>query len=81
MKIVERVLKQKRLRDIVNLDELQFGFFPGKGRVNAIFLLNRVKKEFRKKKSLYMCFVDLEKAFDKVPRKVVELAMRKKYQR
>ena len=25
-----------------------------------------------------MCFVDQEKAFDKVPRKVLELAMRKK---
>ena len=27
---------------------------------------------------LYMCFVDLEKPFDGVPRKVVEWAMRKK---
>ena len=25
-----------------------------------------------------MCFLDLEKAFDRVPRKVFELAMRKK---
>ena len=26
----------------------------------------------------YMCFVDLEKAFERVPRKVLEWAMRKK---
>ena len=27
---------------------------------------------------LYMCFVDIEKAFDRVPRKVMEWAMKKK---
>ena len=27
---------------------------------------------------MYMCFVDLENAFDRVPRKVLEFAMRKK---
>ena len=31
-----------------------------------------------KRKKLYMCFVDLEKAFDIVPRKVLEWALRKK---
>ena len=30
------------------------------------------------KEKLYMCFVDLEKTFDRVQRKVVEWAMRKK---
>ena len=31
-----------------------------------------------KGKKLYMCFVDPEKAFDRVPRKVLEWALRKK---
>ncbi|XP_015776494.1 PREDICTED: uncharacterized protein LOC107354527 [Acropora digitifera] len=31
-----------------------------------------------KEKKLYMCFVDLEKAFDMVPRRVLEWAMRKR---
>ena len=41
--------------------------------------MRRMQEENRdKKKKLYMCFVDIEKAFDKVPRKVMEWAMRKK---
>ena len=31
-----------------------------------------------KNKNMYICFVDMEKAFDRVPRKVMEWAMRKK---
>ena len=31
-----------------------------------------------KDKRMYICFVDLEKTFDRVPRKVMEWAMRKK---
>ena len=38
-----------------------------------------MQEEYRdKKKKLYMCFVNIEKAFDRVPRKVIERAMRKK---
>ena len=33
MKIVERVL-EKRIRSMVNVDEMQFGFVPGKGTVD-----------------------------------------------
>ena len=42
--------------------------------------MKRMQEEHQKKdKKLYMCFVDMEKAFDRVPRKVVmEWAMRKK---
>ena len=58
---------------------MQFGFKPGKGTVDAIFILRKMQEEYQKKdKKLYMCFVDMEKAFDRVPRKVMEWAMRKK---
>ena len=38
MKVYEKTL-EKRLRDIVKVDEKQFGFLPGKSTVDAIFVL------------------------------------------
>ena len=67
----KRVL-EKRLQDIVNLDELQFGFIPGKGTVDAFFVLKKMEKYQEKEKSLYM------KACDRVSKKVMEWAMKKK---
>ena len=47
--------------------------------MDAIFIVRRMQEEYQKKdKKLYMCFVDVNKAFDRVPRKVMEWAMRKK---
>ena len=78
MKIVERVL-ENRIRELVMKDEMQFGFMPGKSKTHGLFILRRMQEEFRgREKKLYMCFVDLEKAFDRVPRKVMEWALRKK---
>ena len=78
MKIVERVL-ENRIRGLVTIDEMQLGFMPGKGTTHALFILRRMQEEFRgREKKLYMFFVDLEKAIDRVPRKVMEWALRKK---
>ena len=47
--------------------------------MNAIFHVRRKQEEYQEKDNeLYMCFVDTQKAFDRVPRKVMEWAMRKK---
>ena len=78
MKIVEWVL-ERQIQTLINLDKMQFGFMPGKGTVDAIFIVRRMQEEYQKKdKKLYMCFVDMEKTVDRVPRKVMEWAMRKK---
>ena len=78
MKFSERVL-ERRIRALVDFDEAQFGFMPGKGTTDALFLVRRLQKEHRAKdKRMYMCYVGLEKAFDRVPRRVMEWAMRKK---
>ena len=78
MKVVERVF-ERRLRNMVTVNEMQCGFMPGKGTVDALFMARMLQESYgKKKRRLYMCFVDLEKAFDRVPRKVIEWALRKK---
>ena len=77
MKIVERVL-ERRIRKLVNIDSIQFCFMPGRGTTDALFVVRRMQEECRdKKKKLYMCFTDIEKAFNRVSRMVMEWAMRK----
>ena len=49
MKIVEKVLE--KIRTLVNLDEMQFGFMPGKGTIDAIFILRRLQEEYQNKAS------------------------------
>ena len=73
MKIVEKVL-ERRLQCMVKVDMMQFGFTPGKGTADAVFILRIQEEYLEKEKKLYMCFIDLEKAFHRVPRKVLEWA-------
>ena len=62
---------------MVKVDEMQFGFMPGKGTIDAVFILRRLQEKYLdKEKKLYIYY--LEKAFDRVSRKVLEWAMRKK---
>ena len=44
-----------------------------------MFMLRRLQEEYDdKEKKVYVYFVVLDEAFDRVPRKVMELSMRKK---
>ena len=67
IKIVERVL-ERQIQTPINLNKMQLEFMP-EGTVDAIFIVRRLQKENQKDKKLYMCFVDVEKAFDRVPKK------------
>ena len=84
LKLTEHVLKvveciiEVIIRDIVNIDEMQFGFMPGCGTTDAIFILRQIQEKYINKNcNLYFAFIDLEKAFDRVPRKVLWWALRK----
>ena len=77
MKVVERIFEH-RIRQQVEIDDMQFGFMKGKGTIDAIFIVRQVQEKFRvqgKKLYEYFGFVDLEKAFDRVPREVIRWAM------
>ena len=42
---------------------------PGEGTTDAIFIMQQVQEKHQAKKKLCYAFVDLEKAFDKSPKR------------
>ena len=43
MKIVEKV-PEKRFCSIVTIDDIKFGFRPGKGTIDSVFILRRIQE-------------------------------------
>ena len=77
LKMVERILEVIN-RDVVYVDDMQFGFMPGRSTTDAIFILRQIQEKYiGKNRNLYFAFVDLVKACDRVPRKVLWWALRK----
>jgi len=66
MKLWERVI-ERRLQKNILISEKQFGFRRGKSTIEAIYLLRRFMGLYKDRKvDLYMVFIDLEKASDRV---------------
>ena len=70
-KLYERIL-EKRTRAIIEpqLGEWQHGFRRNRGTTDMIFSIRQLmEKAWEYNQKLYMIFIDLQKAFDSVPRK------------
>ena len=77
MKVWEKII-EARLRDRVEIRKQQYGFMPGKGTTDAMFALRMLMEKYREgQRELHCVFVDLVKAYDRVPRKELWYCMRK----
>ena len=72
-KVIEEEIKRQ-----VSIDSMPFEFMPGRGTIDAIFIARQLQERFlENKKKLFFAFVDLEKSFDRVPKKVVRWSLKK----
>jgi len=63
---------ERRLRKNISISETQFDFIPGKSTTEAIYLLRRLIGLYRDRKvNLHLVFIDLKKAYNRVPRDIV----------
>ena len=64
---------------MVEIRKEEYGFVAGKGTFDAIFILRQLQEKYLENdKELYLVFVDLEKAFDRVLRVLIANSLRRK---
>ena len=79
-KLTEQAMKilESLIRQVVSIDNSQFWLCPRKRHYRCNLCGPKLQEKYLAvKKRLYMAFVDLEKAFDCFPRKVIWWALRK----
>ena len=54
IKIVKRML-EKRIRCLVNINKMQFGFMPRRGTIDALLSLRRMQEEYQDKGKKLLC--------------------------
>ena len=76
MKLHEQVL-DSYIREMVNINEMQLGFVPGRGTTGAIVVVCQLQEKYIAANKLrYFAFADPQKAFNHVSRKVLWWALK-----
>ena len=78
MKVLERIV-DGRIRKVVEgkMGDEQFGFRSGRSTTDLMFAVRQiVEKKLEMKKDSYWAFLDMEKAYDKVPRRLIWAVLR-----
>ncbi|GJY27052.1 retrovirus-related pol polyprotein LINE-1 [Tanacetum coccineum] len=74
----ERVI-ERRVRREIEVSENQFGFMPGRSLMEVIHIIRTLMEKYRERqKDLHLAFLDLEKAYDSVPRELIWKTLRDK---
>ena len=77
MKMSEKIV-ERRLRKLITVNNMQFGLSPGKGTTYAVFIIQQLQeKHIEMHKDLFLTFVDLEKAYDRVSIDLVYWCLRR----
>ena len=62
----------RRMRQCTNIHESQFGFMPGRSTTDEIFILKQTIEKYREgQKNIRVILIDLEKAYDSIPREEI----------
>ena len=78
MKMFQKIV-ERRLRKLIIVNNMQFGFSPGKGTTDAVFVIQQLQeKQIEMHKDLFLSFVDLEKAYDRVLMDLVYWCLRRR---